>query len=332
MILQERIEILVKLGAYIKNNNPLWQAAKQKANLQNPWFTLDFIEVAANNIANNFLQKEKLQIWLQKYDCYHENKNPKNIGVVMAGNIPLVGFHDFLCVFISRHKITIKLSTKDDVLLKHLVEQMFLWNARLQNEIAFAETLKNCDAYIATGSNNSSRYFEYYFGKYPHIIRRNRTSVAILTGNETTQELTKLATDIQLYFGLGCRNVTKLYVPKNNDFLPLLNVLKEYEYYLDNHKYKHNYDYHLALLIMGNKKYMNNGSIVFTENESLFSPISQVHYTFYENANEVLKNLQGNNDVQCIVGKYGIDFGLAQQPQLMDYADGADTMDFLLKL
>lgn len=332
MILQERIEILVKLGAYIKNNNPLWQTTKEKANLQNPWFTLDFIEIAANNIADNFLQEEKLKIWAEKYDCCQEIKNPKNIGVVMAGNIPLVGFHDFLCVFISVHKITIKLSAKDDVLLKHLVEQMFRWNANLQNQIVFAETLKKCDAYIATGSNNSSRYFEYYFGKYPNIIRRNRTSVAVLTGNETEEELLKLSNDIQLYYGLGCRNVTKLYVPNNYNFIPLLNALKVYEYYLDNHKYKHNYDYHLALLIMGNKQYMNNGSIVFTENENLFSPISQVHYEIYENTDETVKKIQMNTDVQCIIGKYGIDFGLAQQPELMDYADGVDTMDFLSKL
>lgn len=329
MNLQERIALLEQLGKYILSNNETWQDIKARASLENAWFTPDFIEISTLNIAQQFLDKSLLEAWVKKYDFHQENIAPKNVGVVMAGNIPLVGFHDFLCVFVSGHNITIKPSSKDEVLIKHLVELLYQWNDATKTTIQFAEQLKGCDAYIATGSNNSSRYFDYYFGKYPNIIRKNRTSVAILDGTETKEELELLADDIQLYFGLGCRNVTKLFVPEGYDFIPLLEALKKYDHYFEFHKYKHNYDYHLALLMMSNKLYMTNGSIILTENEALFSPISQVNYSFYNSVENVLELLKNNNDVQCVVGKYGLPFGKAQQPSLTDYADGVDTMEFL---
>lgn len=332
MILQERFELLEKLGKYILSNNENWQMAKERASRENPWFTEDFIEISSKNIATHFLQKTALEAWAVQYDIRQENIAPKNVGVVMAGNIPLVGFHDFLCVFVSGHHITIKPSSKDEVLIKHLVNQLFEWNEACKSLISFADNLKGCDAYIATGSNNSSRYFEYYFNKWPNIIRRNRTSVAILDGTESIVELELLADDIQLYFGLGCRNVTKMYVPKNYDFIPLLQALKKYEHYADLHKYKHNFDYHLALLIMGNKLYMSNESIILAENESIFSPLSQIHYEYYEQLEALIPSLKNNNDIQCIVGHAGIAFGNAQQPSLTDYADGVDTMQFLIGL
>lgn len=250
----------------------------------------------------------------------------------MAGNIPLVGFHDFLSVFLSGHSMTIKTSSKDEFLIKHLIKKLYEWENTIQNQVSFAEQLKGCDAYIATGSNNSGRYFDYYFGKYPNIIRRNRTSVAILDGTETEKELESLADDIQLYFGLGCRNITQLHVPEGYDFIPLLDTLKKYAYLMDYHKYKHNYDYHLALLIMGNKYYMNNDSIIITENISPFSPVSQVHYRFYSDKKQLEKELSDHQDIQCIVGKGHVPFGQAQFPSLMDYADGEDTMAFLKSL
>lgn len=249
----------------------------------------------------------------------------------MAGNIPLVGFHDFLSVFISGHIAVIKPSSKDEILIKHIASELIKMDERVSGMVFFAPQLAGLDAYIATGSNNSSRYFDYYFGKFPNIIRRNRTSVAIIDGTETAAELDLLADDMQTYFGLGCRNVTQLYVPTNYDFIPLLTALKKYEYYLDFHKYKHNYDYHLALLIMGNKYYMNNDSLVFAENESPFSPVSQVHYQFYAEQ-EQLSHLGQNTDIQCIVGHDYIPFGSAQAPSLTDYADGTDTMAFLQTL
>ena len=250
----------------------------------------------------------------------------------MAGNIPLVGFHDFLCAFISGHQQVIKLSEKDDVLLPFIIDTLIQWNAKVVNYIIVADILKNCDAYIATGSNNSSRYFKYYFGKYPSVIRCNKTSVAILTGKETNEELSLLADDVHLYFGLGCRNVTHLHVPVGYDFTGLLNSFRKYEYFNDHSKYKNNYDYNLALLIMDNRLYMTNGTILLVENENIFSAVSQLHYTFYDPADVTISAMKENENIQCLIGEGGIPFGEAQQPGLFDYADGTDIMEFLLGL
>src|SRR4030095_6685203 len=233
MNLQMRIDLAAPLGEYILSNSAEWLETKHKASLTNPWFTPEFIDLAAGNIANKFLDKQKLESWASSYRI--ETTDPKKIGIVMAGNIPLVGFHDFLCVFISGHKAIIKTSSKDEVLINHLVQKLKDWNSEANELAVFQEMLKDCDAYIATGSNNSARYFEYYFSKYAHIIRRNRTSVAILTGSETTAELENLADDVYQYFGLGCRNVTKLYVPEQYDFIPLLNAFKKYNHLVDLH-------------------------------------------------------------------------------------------------
>ena len=266
------------------------------------------------------------------YQLPAENTAPRTIGIIMAGNIPLVGFHDFLCVFISGHKAVIKPSSKDQVLIKHLVEKMAEWDHQVSNLVEFSEMLKGCDAYIATGSNNSSRYFDYYFAKYPHIIRRNRTSVAVLTGNETKQELEKLADDVYLYFGLGCRNVTKLYVPEGYDFVPLLEAFKKYNYLTDQHKYKNNYDYNLALHLLNKKYYMTNGSILLIEDTAIFSPISQLNYEFYSGNDDLSAKLPAAQDLQCIAGKGFTPFGEGQCPSISDYADGVDTLKFLVAL
>jgi hypothetical protein len=222
----------------------------------------------------------------------------------MAGNIPLVGFHDFLSVFISGHKAIIKASSKDEVLIRHLAEKLIEWSGTtpaedngLNEMIVFQDMLKDCDAYIATGSNNSARYFEYYFKKYPHIIRRNRTSVAILDDNETTKELEELADDVHLYFGMGCRNVTKIFVPKGYEFIPLLTAFKKYDHFKDHNKYKNNYDYNLALHILNGKFYMANESIILLENSSIFSPISQLNYEFYTDKKTVEESLRSTDDV-----------------------------------
>jgi len=331
MTLQQRIEILAKLGDYMQNNSHEWAVVKEQANRANPWFVPEFIEMASTNISSSYLQKDKLEKWVDKYNIPSINEQPVTAGIVMAGNIPMVGFHDMLCVFITGHKQLIKLSSKDNLLIKHLVSVMVKCETEVQKYIAFAENLKGCDAYIATGSNNSSRYFEYYFSKYPHIIRKNRTSVAIIDGTETAEELEKLSDDIQTFFGLGCRNVTKIYVPDNYNFENLLKALNKYEHYEDFHKYKHNYDYQLALLMMGNKFYMTNGTILLTENASLFTPVSQVNYEYYKSEKD-LETLQNNDNVQCVIGHKAISFGLAQNPQLTNYADGIDTIKFALSL
>ena len=332
MNLQHRIYLLVRLGEYILSGNPQWQQAKKKASLQNSWFIPEFIELAAGNIARSFLQKDTLESWTDNYKLPSTNDGSKTVGIVMAGNLPLVGFHDLLCVFISGHKALIKPSSKDNILLWHLIDQMIEWNEKTEEFVQFSEMLKGCDAYIATGSNNTSRYFEYYFGKYPHIIRRNRTSVAILTGNETKEEMSNLADDVYLYFGLGCRNVSKIYVPESYDFLPLLDAFTKYNYLADYHKYKNNYDYNLAMRILNKKYYMTNGSVLLVEDSSLFSPISQLNYEFYSDKKELLALLQTLNDIQCIIAKDFIPFGQAQQPGIADYADGVDTLQFLINL
>lgn len=332
MILQERIILLGRLGQYMLGTSEEWQEMKDRAYRENQWFIPEFVDRSVENIARQFLNPSFLQNWAAGYQVPDIQTHPKNIGVVMAGNIPLVGFHDFLCVFVSGHIATLKTSSKDEVLIKHLVKKLYEWGSGVQDEVSFAERLTGCDAYIATGSNNSGRYFDYYFGKYPHIIRRNRTSVAILDGTETPEELAALADDIQLYFGLGCRNITQLNVPEGYDFIPLLNALRKYEHFMDFHKYKHNFDYHLALLIMSNKYYMSNDTVVMTENVSPFSPVSQLHYQYYQNPAELAGLLQGNPDIQCVVGHGQIPFGQAQRPGLTDYADGVDTMAFLVGL
>ena len=321
---------MLSLKHYLEADNEEWQTVKKKASTHNGWFINDFIELAVANIITEFLDEEKLNTWVRHYKL-DDNITSKKIGVVMAGNIPLVGFHDFLAVFISGHEQTIKLSSKDDILLKHLVQKLYSWENTIQNQISFAPMLKGCDAYIATGSNNSSRYFEYYFSKYPSIIRKNRTSAAILTGSETNVELEKLADDIHTYFGLGCRNVTKVFVPRAYDFVPLLGSFDKYKYFSDHHKYKNNYDYNLSIQIMNNRYYMTNGSTLLVENKSLFSPISQLNYEYYDNKTEVETSLKNNVELQCIAG-LDVPFGAAQTPGLMDYADGIDSMEFLLTL
>jgi len=330
MNLQMRIDLAAQLGQYILSGSSEWLETKQRASLINPWFTPEFIDIATGNIAKHFLDKQKLENWTSSYKI--ETVTSKKIGIVMAGNIPLVGFHDFLCVLISGHKAIIKASSKDEVLIKHLTQKLIEWDKGSNEMIVFQEMLKNCDAYIATGSNNSARYFEYYFKKYPHIIRRNRTSVAILDGNETAKELEELADDVHLYFGMGCRNVTKIFVPKEYDFIPLLTAFKKYDHFKDHNKYKNNYDYYLALHILNGKFYMANESLILLENPSIFSPISQLNYEFYTDKKTVEESLRSMEDLQCTVGHGHIPFGQAQLPSLTDYADGIDTLNFLTKL
>ncbi len=343
MKLQERIALLGRLGRYLLEGSEEWTAAKEKAGYQNGWFIPEFIDLAARNIARDFLETERLEKWVRIYAFPEEQPAPMKIGLVMAGNIPLVGFHDWMCVFLSGHIAVVKPSSKDDVLIRHLVTKIEEWSAKRPsslsssppassseyNHTVFQPMLKDCDAYIATGSNNSAGYFEYYFKRFPHIIRRNRSSVAILNGSESPDQLDRLADDVFQYFGLGCRNVTKLIVPRDYDFVPLINVFKRYNYLADHHKYKNNYDYNLAIHILNNQYYMSTDSILLVEKESIFSPISQLHYGFYTDHGEAVASLADNPDLQCLVGNGLMPFGEAQHPGLGDFADGVDTMEFL---
>lgn len=326
---EERVQLMARLGAYLKSDAPEWRAAKERAVLKNAWFTPESVALATQAIAHNFLEAGKLRRWL---DTYVLPATFKKVGIVMAGNIPLVGFHDFLCGFFSGHELFLKLSEKDDVLLPHLLSVLESWDERVGAQVHVAERLNNCDAYIATGSNNTARYFEQYFGKYPHIIRRNRTSVAVLDGTETQEEFLALGQDVFNYYGLGCRNVTQLCVPQHYDFTPLLQAWESYHHLINEHKYKNNYDYHLALYLLNKVPYLTNGVVLLTENPLPFSAVSVLHYRYYQDRVSLEQEMADSNDIQCMVGHGYVPFGCAQQPALSDYADGVDTMGFLVTL
>jgi hypothetical protein len=331
MKLEKRIEILGLLGDYLSTDSPLYETARISAHAENKWLLPEYSWKAGKSIADHMLRKDALLAFATKYQVPDMPNPALKIGMVFAGNIPYVGIHDLICSFLFGYHSVVKLSSKDSVLTKEIARFLMEAHPEMSSYITISEMLKGCNAYIATGSNNSARYFEYYFSKYPHIIRKNKTSVAILNGNESAEDLNKLADDVQLYFGLGCRNVTQIFVPVGYDFLPLLNALRKYQHYAEHDKYKNNFDYQLTIAIMNNRFYMSNDSIVLLENPHPFSPISQLHYQFYEDKQSVLDQLN-MEEIQCIVGNGLIPFGGAQDPGLEDFADGVNTMEFLKTL
>ncbi len=337
MILKKRIEILSKLGDHLSGKDEYLEAVMARTHFNNPWFTIENQQRAIKSIATAFLQKDKLESWAGKYGL-KEPKDPITVGLVMAGNIPLVGFHDMLCVFVSGHKSKIKLSDKDKYLLPYLLKLLAGFGAEAESYFETVEMLKNFDAVIATGSNNSARYFESYFGKVPNIIRKNRNAVAVLDGSETGDDLLALGKDVFRYFGLGCRNVSKLYLPEGYDFQLLLEKLHNFKEIILHHKYKNNFDYNMALLMMNNTTFWNNGCIILSENKSIASRIALLHFEHYSDLAELEKELASKEDqIQCVVSKIELEklptvpFGKAQEPQLDDYADGVDTLAFLSK-
>jgi hypothetical protein len=327
--LQEKTAALVQLGAYMLSGDPAWQEAKEHAVQRNQWFTAEHIELATKNIVNGFLQAGPLAEWSADFTL---PEAPKTVGITMAGNIPMVGFHDFLCGYISGHRLRIKYASRDEVLIPFLVRQLAQWDPSVTEQVQRADMLKHCDAYIATGSNNSSRYFEQYFAKYPHIIRRNRTSVAVLDGTESPEELNALADDVFIYFGLGCRNVTQVCVPAGYDFQPLMHALGRYSHLMNHHKYRNNFDFHLAVYLLNLVPYMTNDSVLLVANDIPFASVSVLHYRYYTDKAQLLQELRDSSDIQCIAGKEGVPFGRVQQPGLRDYADGVDVMAFLASL
>lgn len=338
MKLEKRIEALVYLGKQLEDYSDELQAAIKYAHLKNGWFTVENIDRALQGIKNSFLQKNQLHQWASHYALQKEVK-PKTIALILAGNIPLVGFHDLLSVFITGHQAQVKLSEKDKYLLPFLVKLMATAYPEVTQYFNFTEKLESFDAVIATGSNNSARYFETYFGKYPHIIRKNRNAVAIINGHESAEELAGIATDVFTYFGLGCRNVSKLYVPENYNFEPLLEKMHEHNRVVLNSKYKNNFDYNYTLLILNKVPYLANGCILLTENQSLQSRIAGLHYEYYQDQGILLEELNARKEeIQCIVSTKPIGDlrvispGEAQSPRLMDYADGVDTIQFLLSI
>jgi len=341
MNLNERIKAFKLLKRSIDEitdiNNTKHQIFKQisrEAENRNPWFTRQFIRYALMSVSGS-LHPENIEKWLSEYPDMQKQNTPKNIGVVMAGNIPLVGFFDMLCVLMSGNKFIGKLSSKDDVLMKFIADMLIDSENRFKDFIVFEEGfLKDPDAIIATGSDNTSRYFEQYFGKYPNIIRKNRNSVAVLDGNESDEQLRSLADDIFLYFGLGCRNVSKLFIPAGYDPECLLKNTDHYKFIKDNNKYANNYDYNRSVFLVNNIKHTNNGFVLLKESEDLSSPIAVIYFEYYKDKAGLEQKISTNRDkIQCIVSETyenSIPFGDSQKPQLWDYADGIDTMRFLI--
>lgn len=338
MTLQERINVLIQLGDHLRGEDEYLDALMHRTSFNNAWFTIENQKEAIAGIAEKMLSAAKLENWLKQYNI-PEKVEPKTVGIVMAGNIPLVGFHDLLCVFIAGHRALIKLSDKDQYILPYLIKLMEGFKQEAAAYFSIVGRLQGFDAVIATGSNNSARYFEAYFGKYPHIIRRNRNGIAVLSGEETAEELHELGKDVFRYFGLGCRNVSKAYVPRGYDFEPLLEALHEYRQIVLHNKYKNNFDYNYALHTLNKEGFKANGCILLREDPSLQSRIASLHYEFYDSPESIEKEIDSRKEeIQCIVSRPGllkhpsVPFGKAQKPELWDYADGVDTMDFLLKI
>ena len=341
MTIQQRISALSKWGSALQAliddlpenpENPLFKAIVQAQN-KNAWFvksnSINALKEICNLLESNSLNKLlKVYVELEK-----KLIAPKVIGIVMAGNIPLVGFHDLLCVLVSGHKAKVRLSADDSVLIPAITEILFEMYPEFKNQVEFVSQLSGMDAVIATGSNNTARYFDYYFGKYPSLIRKNRNSVAVLNGNESDQELTQLGHDIFDYFGLGCRNVSKLYVPEGYSFNQFFGALEVFSPIMEHNKFMNNYDYHRALFLLDGIPFLTNNFLIVRENEAYATPVSVLHYEYYSSLNDLELKLASDKElIQCRVGVNGLPFGSAQQPDILDYADGVDTMQWLLSL
>ena len=340
MHLQDRLQLLARLGEHLRTPDDYRDAVIHRTLHRNLWFTKESQRQAIDAIATQMLDADKLRVWVADYDL-PEPAIPRVVGLMLAGNIPLVGFHDVLCTFVAGHRAQIKLSEKDLFLLPYLVKVLTDMAPRAAAYFSFVQRLGDFDAVIATGSNNTARYFEQYFGKYPHIIRRNRNAVAVLTGEESDEQLLALGDDIFRYFGMGCRNVSKLYVPEGYNFNRLLEILHDNFKHLVRHsKYKNNYDHNSALYILNQTPFYNNGCLLLVEEKSLTSRIAAMHYEFYPNRTAMEADLRAREaEIQCVVSAVPLDIpspqfapGQAQNPGLADYADGVDTLAFLAGL
>lgn len=301
----------------------------------NGWFNRENVVFSLQQWSEA-LTERNLKLWLAEYDL--SASGGKTVGIVMAGNIPMVGFHDFISVLVSGHKVLIKQSSNDQHLLPVIANYLMQLDSRYEERIKFTkDRLEGFDAVIATGSNNTARYFEYYFKDKPSIIRKNRNSIAILTGKETKEELSRLGEDIFRYYGLGCRNVSKLYVPEDYDFDAFFKAIYEWNPIIHRDKYANNYDYNKAVYLMSKFKLLENGFLILKEDKSFGSPIATLFYETYKNEDQLKKHLQKNEDrIQCIVKNDPengeVRFGQTQKPQLWDYADNIDTIKFLSDL
>lgn len=341
MNISKQIQAFSTLGAFLEysTHNPDTEFTEilQKAYYQNPWFTQENCIMACKNIAQ-MLQKDSLEAWLASYSWTHTS--PKKIAVIMAGNIPFVGFHDALCVLISGNILIAKLSSKDRILPEYIFSKLCEIEPDFTNNIQICEhTLPQFDAIICTGSNNSSRYFEYYFGTYPHIIRKNRTSVAVLLDSDDEHIAKLLAQDIFSYFGLGCRNVSKIYIPQEYDITKLLDAFGENSDILKHNKYMNNYEYQKSIFLLCKQAHFDNGYLLVTEDTNLHSPLAVLFYERYTSAQDVQEKIHTyTHELQCLVCSQDIFSitntlpGTSQFPRVSDYADSIDTLSFILNI
>ncbi|CAM4134995.1 acyl-CoA reductase [Gillisia limnaea] len=351
MTIQQRKSYLIQVGAFLSQfkssgiekrldlacNDPFFDQMLEQIDMAvhyNGWFTRENVLFSLEEW-DKALSEENLEKWLKSYNFQEESKT---VGLVMAGNVPLVGFHDFISVLLSGHKVLVKLSSNDKKLLPILANYLVSINPEFSDKIEFTDgRMNNFDAIIATGSNNTARYFEYYFRNKPSIIRKNRNSVAILTGNETQEELKLLAEDIFRYFGLGCRNVSKLYVPQDYNFDSFFNAVLPWAHLMDHAKYANNYDYNKAVYLMSEFKLLDNGFLILKEDPGFGSPIATLFYERYTNKDALLETLQAEREnLQCVVSQdlmeSEVSYGATQHPKLWEYADNVDTLTFLQNL
>jgi len=340
MRLPERIEAFAELGRILREALD-GRKNKYSAKIENliagqqtinPWFTPENVRMALKSIAAN-LTEGKLREWTGRYPELNSDYQPVRVGVIMAGNIPLVGFHDFLSVLITGNKIIARTSTKDSELPVAIAEILYDINGYFREMIEFTDgIIKDFDAVIATGSNNTSRYFEYYFGKYYNLIRKNRNSVAILTGNEDPEELKRLGEDVFSYFGLGCRNVSKIFIPEDFDIESLKHHWEKYSDIINHTKYGNNYDYYKAVYHVNKENFYDSGYYLLKEDNGYASPVSVIYFERYKRDEDFSFLFDTENEkIQCIVGKGATEFGRTQWPELWDYADNKDTIEFILK-
>lgn len=337
MDVNQRVFILASLGKHLQSLSEE-SKAELYAKMQNynNWFTPGQSELALEGICR-YLDHQQLTNWVQSYS-FDTSTLPKDVGIIMAGNIPGVGFHDLLCTLVAGHKARVKLGSSDNILIPWLVDQLKSISPKLAENISFEERLSGMDAYIATGSDNSARYFDYYFGKYPHIIRKNRTSVAILNGKESEADFELLAKDIFTYYGLGCRNVSKVFFSDSSQIQTFLKAMEKENKVSEHHKYFNNYEYNKSKYLINSVPHYDNGHLLLVESKELVSPISVIYYETYESVAFLQERLTGLEDkIQCLVSKDGwfdgsIALGTAQKPEVYDYADKVDTLKFLLEL
>lgn len=327
-------EVFSTLGRQLSAPDETLSAVINNESYHNAWFTAANVKQAVI-ATGHMLNKADLSAWLNQYSLpIHQ---PKRIGLILAGNIPMVGFHDILCVLATGNIALIKLSSQDSRLIRHVLQMLVEIEPAFKEQLIYAERLDNFDAVIATGSNNTSRYFDFYFGKVPNIIRKNRNSVAVLSGFETKEQLHHLGHDIFDYFGLGCRNVSHVMVPKDYNFTPFFEAIEPFYTVGDHHKYHNNYDYNKAIYLVNRDEHLDNGFLLLKQDERLASPLAVLYYSYYDTFDSVMDELNKRaEDIQCVVSQMQlpvnnqiVGFGQSQYPKLWDYADGVDTMEFL---